>query len=314
LIHIGTCSWTEKTLIQSGEFYPKGIRTAEGRLKYYAGHFDTVEVDSTYYAIPDIKNTYLWVDRTPDNFIFHIKVYGALTGHGIDPKTLPKDIFKLLSEKDKTERNIYIKEPSLLKAMAEKFRDILTPLIKDNKLGVLVFQFPPWFQYKTSNLDRILTCKELMQGLPVAVEFRHGSWLTPDRLDSVLQFLRKHQLTYIVADEPQYGNLATIPFLPDVTTEIAYFRFHGRNRDNWLKKGIETSLRFAYLYSDDELREFILSIKSVDKRARVTYAMFNNCHGGFAMKDALRLKELLASKEMADVKETDLMHNKRMKE
>lgn len=304
MIYVGTCSWTEKTLIQSGEFYPREIGTAEGRLRYYATHFDTVEVDSTYYAIPDIKNTYLWVDRTPENFIFHIKVYGALTGHGIDPKTLPKDIFRLLSEKDRTEKNIFVKEPFLLRAIAEKFRDTLAPLIKADKLGVLVFQFPPWFQYKTSNLDYILTCKELLQGLPVAIEFRHGSWLEPDRLDSVLQFLRGNQLTYITADEPQYGNLATIPFLPYVTTEIAYFRFHGRNKENWLKRGIETSLRFAYLYSDEELKEFVPSIKSVDKRAKVTYAMCNNCYGGFAMKNALRLKELLASKRMADVKET----------
>jgi len=91
MIQTGTCSWTEKTLIQSGEFYPKSVKTAEGRLRHYASFFDTVEVDSTYYAIPDRSNTYLWVERTPENFIFHIKVYGALTGHGIDPKTLPKD-------------------------------------------------------------------------------------------------------------------------------------------------------------------------------------------------------------------------------
>ena len=100
MIHTGTCSWTEKTLIQSGEFYPGDIRTSEGRLRYYASYFHTVEVDSTYYAIPDRRNTYLWVDRTPDNFIFHIKVYGALTGHGIDPKTLPKDIFNLLPDRE----------------------------------------------------------------------------------------------------------------------------------------------------------------------------------------------------------------------
>ncbi len=141
----------------------------------------------------------------------------------------------------------------------------------------------------------MLTCKKLMQGLPVAVEFRHGSWLESDILDSVLHFFRKHQLTYITADEPQYGNLATVPFFPDATTDIAYFRFHGRNKENWLKKGIETSLRYAYLYSDDELKEFIPSIQRVNKRAKVTFAMFNNCHVGFAMKDALRLKELLAT-------------------
>jgi uncharacterized protein YecE (DUF72 family) len=303
MIRIGTCSWTEKTLIQSREFYPKGISTAEGRLKYYASYFDTVEVDSTYYAIPDKRNTYLWVDRTPEDFIFHIKVYGALTGHGIDPKTLPKDIFNLLSEKDKIGKNIHIKDQSLLTVIAERFKEALTPLIEANKLGVLVFQFPPWFQYRTANLDYLLNCKELMPGLPVAVEFRHGSWLTPDRQDTVFHFLRKNQLTYITADEPQYGNLATVPFLPNVTTDIAYFRFHGKNKENWLKKGIETSLRFAYLYTDDELREFIPPIQNINKRTKVTYAMFNNCHGGFAIKDALRLRELLTSKESTDTRE-----------
>lgn len=304
MIHIGTCSWTEKTLIQSGEFYPREVRTAEGRLRYYANQFDTVEVDSTYYAIPDKRNTYLWVDRTPENFIFHIKVYGVLTGHGIDPKTLPKDIFNLLSEKDKSEKRIYVKESFLLTALAQRFKEALTPLIETNKLGILVFQFPPWFQYRTKNLDYILTCRELMQGLPIAAEFRHGSWLTPDIADSVLDFLRKNQLTFITADEPQYGNLTTIPFLPNVTTDIAYFRFHGRNKENWLKKGIETSLRFAYLYSDAELKEFIPPIQNMDRMAKTTCVMFNNCHGGFAMKGALRLKELMATKEKLSDKET----------
>ena len=293
MIHVGTCSWTEKTLIQSGEFYPGTVKTAEGRLRCYANSFDTVEVDSTYYAVPDMKNTSLWVERTPEDFIFHIKVYGALTGHRVDPKTLPKDIFNLLQEKDKTEKHVYIREPHLLQVIADRFKEALSPLKRADKLGVIVFQFPPWFYYKAANMDYILNCRELMQGLPVAVEFRHGSWLTSDRLDSLLQFLRKHQLTYITADEPQYGNLATVPFLPNVTSEIAYFRFHGKNSENWLKKGIETSLRFAYLYSDEELKEFVPRIQDVDKKAKVTYAMFNNCHGGFAVKNALRLKEMV---------------------
>ena len=304
MIQIGTCSWTEKNLIQSGEFYPNEVRTAEGRLRYYANQFDTVEVDSTYYAIPDKRNTYLWVDRTPENFIFHIKVYGALTGHGIDPKTLPKDIFDILAEKDKNEKRIYVKESFLLTTIAQRFKEALMPLIKANKLGILVFQFPPWFHYGTRNMDYTVICKELLQGLPIAIEFRHGSWLTADVQDTIFHFLEKHQITYITADEPQYGNLATVPFVPQLTTDIAYFRFHGRNKENWLKKGIETSLRFAYLYSDTELKEFISPIKNIDKKATVTYAMFNNCHGGFAMKDALMLKKLLATREKVNDKET----------
>ena len=295
MIRIGTCTWTEKTLIQSGEFYPGDVRTAEGRLRYYASRFDTVEVDSTYYAIPDRKNTSLWVDRTPENFVFHIKAFGALTGHGIDTKTLPKDIFNILPIKDKAENRIYIKEAFLLRTIADRFREALHPLQRVNKLGVMVFHYPPWFHYGTRNMDYILACKEFVQGLPVAVEFRHGSWLTSDVKDSVFHFLTTNQITYIPADEPQYGNLATIPFVPQLTTDIAYFRFHGRNRENWLKKGVETSLRYAYLYSDNELKEFTPSIRNVDKRAKVTYAMFNNCHGGFAMRNAMRLKEITVS-------------------
>jgi uncharacterized protein YecE (DUF72 family) len=299
MIRVGTCSWTEKTLIQSGEFYPAGVKTAEGRLRYYAGCFDTVEVDSTYYAIPDRRNTYLWVDRTPEKFIFHIKAYGALTGHGIDPRTLPKDIFNALPEKDRSEKYVLVKEPSLLRLIAERFRDALTPLARSNKLGMLVFQFPPWFHCNTSNYDYILGCRELMRGLPVAVEFRHGSWLTPESRDSVFQFLREHALTYITADEPDYSTLATVPFIPQTTTDVAYFRFHGRNKDTWLKKGVETSLRYSYLYSDEELKEFVPPILSCDKKTKVTYAMLNNCHGGFAMRNALRLKELTARKDAA---------------
>jgi len=300
MITVGTCSWTEKTLIQSGEFYPRSVKTAEGRLRYYADHFNTVEVDSSYYAIPDRSNTSLWADRTPENFIFHIKVYGALTGHGIDPKTLPRDIQSTIPIPDREKRYINIKEPSLLKEIAVRFREALVPLSKSNKLGILVFQFPPWFHYRPSNLDYILNCKSLMERLSIGVEFRHGSWLTADKQDTVFKFLKEHQITYIGADEPQYGNLATIPFIPNVTTDIAYYRFHGRNKENWLKKGIATTLRFAYLYSEDELRGFIPALKDSNKRAKITYTMFNNCHGGFAMKNALGIRELMKKEDIQD--------------
>ena len=127
----------------------------------------------------------------------------------------------------------------------------------------------------------------------MGVEFRHGSWLTADKKDIVFKFLQEHKITYIGADEPQYGNLATVPFIPRVTTDIAYYRFHGRNKENWLKKGIATTLRYAYLYGDEELKKFIPALRDSNKKAKVTYAMFNNCHGGFAVKNALRIRELI---------------------
>ncbi|HAM49970.1 MAG TPA: DUF72 domain-containing protein [Nitrospiraceae bacterium] len=293
MILTGTCSWTEKTLIQSGKFYPKEANTAEARLRYYAETFDTVEIDSTYYAIPNPSNSSLWAERTPEKFIFNVKAYGALTGHGVDPRTLPADIRKTLPQGEVEKKHIYIKDSSLLKTVAEMFREALEPLVKGGKLGVLVFQYPPWFQYSKAGFDFILQGKELMDGLPVALEFRHGSWLTPEKRDKVLEFLSKNNITYIAADEPQYGTLATVPFVPALTSDIAYFRFHGRNKENWLRKGIETTLRFAYKYSEEELRGFVPAIEQISKRAKTTLVMFNNCHLDYAVRNAIGMRELL---------------------
>lgn len=293
MIRVGTCSWTEKSLIQSGEFYPRNIRTPESRLQFYSEQFDTVEVDSTYYAIPAKSTAFLWANRTPENFVFHIKVYGALTGHGIDPRTLPPDIRDELPQKEKAEKYIYVKEPRLIRMIADKFMEALYPLMNAGKLGVLVFQFPPWFIYKPDNLDIILKYKGMSGRNLMAVEFRHGSWYSSDVRDKVFHLLRKNQIIHVVADEPQYGTLATVPFVPQTTADIAYYRLHGRNRENWLKKGVETSLRYAYLYSDEELKEFIPHVETSAKVSKETYVMFNNCHGGFAMRNAQRIKALM---------------------
>jgi len=293
MIRIGTCSWAEKSLLESGEFYPAEAKSAEARLRYYASHFDTVEVDSTYYAVPDPHTAWLWSMRTPDNFTFHIKAYGALTGHAIDPRTLPADIRDVVTVGSQPGRSVYVKEKEQLELIGRRFVDALHPLKSARKLGLIVFQFPPWFDYRVSNMDHIVYCTQLMAGLPLAVEFRHGSWLSGPRTATVLDFLEKNGITHVAADEPQYGTFATIPFVPKVTSDTAYFRFHGRNKENWLKRGIATSLRYAYAYSDRELRELTPSVKEADREAKTTYAMFNNCHRSNATTNALRLKELL---------------------
>lgn len=292
-IHVGTCSWTEKSLIASGEFYPKGVSSAEERLRYYAARFDTVEVDSTYYAIPAPRTAALWAERTPDTFLFHVKAYGALTGHTTDPRTLPKALRELLPAAQREERAIHIRAPELLAAVAAAFTASLAPLQSAGKLGLVVFQFPPWFWYKAADLDHILFCRELVAGLPVAVEFRNGSWLTEHHRAGVLRFLRDHGITYVTADEPQTGTLATVPLLPEATTDVAYFRLHGRNREAWLKKGGETSKRYDYLYQAAELRDLAGAVRDVAARAKTVFVMFNNCRAGHAMRNALEMAKIL---------------------
>ncbi len=296
MIRVGICSWTEKTLIESGAFYPPQAKSAEARLRFYASQFDTVEVDSTYYAIPDQKTAWFWDIRTDSAFTFHIKVYGALTGHPIDTRTLPADMQSMVSRRE-DKRNTYIREPEVLRLLAQRQAEALMPLRRSGKLGLMLFQFPPWFTRSSPNIDYMLGCKEMMDGLPIAVEFRHGSWLTPDKAPATIDLLARNGLTYVPADEPQYGNQCTVPFAPETTTDTAYFRFHGRNKENWLKKNIQTSLRYAYSYTEEELAQFVPPLKNAEKKSTTTYAMFNNCYRNYAVANASRLKQLLGQEE-----------------
>lgn len=293
MIHFGSCSWTEKTLISSGEFYPKGANTAEKRLRYYASVFDSVEVDSSYYAIPSEGTVTGWVERTPPHFVFHVKAYALLTGHGADLRSVPPEVRDMLSAEALIKDRVTIKDKGTLGSAFRLFKEALGPLMQTNKIGIIVFQYPPFFIYKHENLDYILYCKEMMDDFRIAVEFRHGSWLLPKKRDEIFSFLRKQGITYITADEPQFANLSTVPFLPEATTDIAYFRFHGRNRGNWFRKGVETSLRYDYLYSDEELRDIVRPVLELSEKSRDTFVMFNNCHAGYSMNNAMTLKKLL---------------------
>ena len=297
MIHLGSCSWTEKTLIQSHEFYPKGVNTAEKRLRYYAGIFDVVEVDSSYYAIPSEKTVSSWAERTPTHFTFHIKAYALLTGHGADLRSVPPEVRDMLPSESLGKNRLTLKEKEPLQTAFRLFREALGPLVQANKIGITVFQYPPFFTYTPKSLDYILFCKETMEDFSIGVEFRHGSWLLPEKREEVFSFLRKHGITYITADEPQFGNLSTVPFVPEATTDIAYLRLHGRNRENWFRKGVETSLRYDYLYSDEELKDVAPAVTELSKKSKETFVMFNNCHAGYSMNNAMTLRKILKQKK-----------------
>ncbi|HJV64823.1 MAG TPA: DUF72 domain-containing protein [Geomonas sp.] len=289
-IRVGTCSWTEKSLLESGAFYPAGISSPEARLKYYASRFDTVEIDSSYYALPSRQMAEAWCQRTPERFLFHVKAYGALTGHCIDPGLLPAELRKLLPTADRQHSEVHVSESEPLREMAAAMVEALVPLKKAGKLGFLIFQFPPWFTCKNANRDYILHCKELMQGLPIAVEFRHGSWLTRQHAAETFAFLKEHKITYITCDEPQLGTLETAPFRPEATTSMAYLRMHGRNPDRWLNPSINQA---EYLYNEDEITSLASLARRLSFKARTVFIMFNNCQSGNAIVNARQLQERL---------------------
>jgi len=289
-IRIGACSWSERTLLDSGAFSAELIRGAEARFKSYAGRFDTVEVESSYYALPTRQMTQAWAARAPAGFLFHVRAYGALTGHGVDPSLLPPPLRELLPAADQAQASVQVSEPRPLQAMARALVAALEPLQAARKLGFVIFQFPPWFSHKKANRDYLLYCKELMAGLPIAVEFRHGSWLTRNHAVEVFAFLKEHKITYIACDEPRLGNLASVPFHPELITSVGYLRMHGRNAESWTQRA---DLGYQYLYRQQELEKIAQEALRLNARARTTFVMFNNCHGGHAVRNAQQLKGLL---------------------
>jgi uncharacterized protein YecE (DUF72 family) len=208
-ILVGTASWADKSLLDSGLFYPKQARTAEARLRYYADHFSMVEVDSSYYAMPAPQVTQLWAERTPESFVFDIKAFRLFTQHQTQPRVLPPDIREAMGALSEKKTVYYGDLPqAITDEMWHRFRMALEPL--RTKLGAVLFQFPPWFYYRRSNLAHIASCVQMLEGYQVAVEFRNRTWFEDEHRENVLAFEREHGITHVVVDEPQ-GFTGSIP-------------------------------------------------------------------------------------------------------
>lgn len=295
MILVGTASWADKNLINSGLFYPAHIKSPAERLSYYASQFHLVEVDSSYYALPSERNAALWVERTPPGFLFDVKSFRLFTQHQTPPSALPADIRAALGPVEK--KNLYFLDLSeeLRGELWFRFRSALKPLINAGKLGVVLFQFPPWFVYRRTNLEHITVCMEAMEGFRIAVEFRHRSWFDDNHRENVLEFERSLGLAHVVVDEPQ-GFANSVPSIWRVTTpEVAVVRLHGRNRETWNQKGLASSTdRFNYLYSTGEIQDLADSVKKLSTNARDVHVIFNNNFGNFAQQNAAELQQLLA--------------------
>ena len=285
-ILIGTASWTDKSLLASG-WYPKGADSAEERLRFYASRFPLVEVDSTYYFPPSEKNSELWAERTPPDFTFNIKMFSLLTQHPTKPEALYKD----LDKPDK--KQIYLKdlEPKVVDDVWDRFLSALEPLRAAGKLGALLAQFPPWFTIGKRNKDYVLEVAKRAAPIPIAVEFRNKTWMSPGNQEETLSFLEGHDLPYVAVDMPQ-GFVSSLPPVTAVTSDLAVIRFHGRNAKEWESGSVQR--RFKYLYSDAELKEWVPKIEKVAAEAKSTHILMNNCYRDYAQQNARELADLLA--------------------
>jgi uncharacterized protein YecE (DUF72 family) len=295
---VGICAWADPALIESGAFYPRKSMSAEARLRHYASVFDVVEVNSSYYAIPDIRNTQRWVDRTPADFVFHVKAYSLLTGHHPRAETVPADLTALLPASPRRTRRGEIDATSFSLEAVDRafhlFRTAVRPIAEAGKLGYVLFQFAPWVHFDSTRLDYLASLPARLPGWTIAVEFRHRSWL-PDHLDETLRALTDARLAHVIVDAPPAGH--AIPRVTTATAPTAVFRLHGRNTEGWLRqlRGEEPSVRekYDYLYSEGELRALLPEIEAVGEETEEVFISFNNNNRDYPVKNALMMKRLL---------------------
>jgi uncharacterized protein YecE (DUF72 family) len=254
-IYVGTSGFSFNDWI--GEAYPPGIKKQE-MLTYYEQvfGFKTLEVNFTYYTLPSKRTMESFVRRTSPDFFYAVKAYKGLTherGRNVD-------------------------------ALIRSFKDGVSPL--NGSLKALLFQFPYSFVPGNENFDYLKLIRDEFAGMGSVVEFRNGKWLD----EKYMEILKDLSLGYCVVDEPKIKGL--LPFSPTITSDVGYFRFHGRNKA-WF--GAPMEVRYDYLYTREELEEFVEPVKEMARNAALTFAFFNNCHMGKAVKNAQTFIEMLKS-------------------
>jgi uncharacterized protein YecE (DUF72 family) len=271
-IRIGTCSWADEAL--SKHWYPKGLPAGE-RLAHYAQHFDTVEVDSTYYRLPGEEMVRRWAERTPDGFVMHVKAFGLMTRHPVKLEALPPD----LRDDAPTDDKGRVERPSreFRGEVFRRFLEALEPLRSAGKLGGILCQFPSYVVYKDRSLEYLQWAREQLGGDEMLVEFRHISWLDEEHRDETLRFLEQLGATNVIVDSPRIEGAKNLsPTVFALTSPTVYVRFHGRNAETWNKRGGSAAERFDYLYSTEELEGWVDPLRELAGQAQQAYAFFNN--------------------------------------
>ncbi len=292
---VGCSSWLDRSLLESGRFYPRPRMSAEARLRWYARYFDCVEVNATYYALPAPRTAALWAARTPPGFLFQVKAYSLMTGHHPRADTLPADLRAMLPASAPVGRYGEVDRasfpPEALERCFALFRQGLAPLAAAGKLGYVLFQLAPWVRYGHAELDYLASLPGRLPGWTVAVEFRHESWI-PQRTDQVLRFLADHGLAFVAVDAPWQ------PFIPAATVPgWVVFRLHGRNVRGWLDqlagKAPTVAEKYDYLYSARELAAVARRARAFEGQARRVAIKFNNNNLDYPIRNALDLRRLL---------------------
>jgi uncharacterized protein YecE (DUF72 family) len=215
-----------------------------------------------------------WAERTPDGFVMHVKAFALMTRHPAKAEQLPPDLREAvaLDERGRVDR-----PPRELRAeVFSRFHRALEPLRSTGKLGGILLQFPSYVVYKDLSLDYLRWAVEQLHGDRALVEFRHRSWLDHENRAATLAFLEELGASHVIVDAPKTEARNLVPTVVSVTSPLAYVRMHGRNAKTWNVRGGSASDRFDYLYSREELAEWVSPLREVSEAAEEAYVLFNN--------------------------------------
>jgi uncharacterized protein YecE (DUF72 family) len=295
-LRVGTSGWSYPAGrgTWNGIFYPAPRQRPKGfdELSFYAEHFDTVEVNSTFYGQPRAEVCRKWAERTPDGFEFSVKLYQKFTHPGMFKKTLTRSL-------SKADDRLTFDEPAgreLLDALArpnqadlDAFRAGIEPLAAAARLGALLAQFPPSFKDAPATRDYLTQLLRILKGYPVAVELRHRSW--SDRIGETLALLNEFGAAWVQIDEPKFRFSIRQNYLPNVEG-FYYMRLHGRNVEKWWRHGASED-RYDYLYSADELKEFAETAGAARTLVKKLYLYTNNHFSAKSVANAAMIKKQL---------------------
>ena len=286
-IVIGTSSWADPGFIE--DWYPPGMPARE-RLPWYADRFEAVELNSSFYAVPERTTVGRWARVTPPGFTFDVKLHRLLSRHSASLDSLPPDLRESATT---NERGRVLLEPELELALLDHLLDAVEPLEESGKLGAFLLQLTPAFAPGRHELEELEPLIERLAPRPVAVEFRHRGWVRDERVERTLDFLSEHGAVFVCVDAPPADHVPIMPPIDAVTRDdLAYMRIHGRNTEGYLK-GKTVAERFGYVYADEELEEIATRAQGLAAEVPQVRVMFNNNRSADAPNSARRFREIV---------------------
>jgi uncharacterized protein YecE (DUF72 family) len=286
-IYVGTSSWADPGFV--AEWYPKKMPARE-RLPWYAERFEAVELNSSFYAVPEPATVQRWAEITPDGFLFTVKLHRLLSRHSAEVESLPPE---LRGDADVDGRGRVRLDAGLETALADAFADAVAPLRETGKLAGFLLQLSPSFSPKAHELDELRPLVERLAPDVTAIELRNRNWVEGERAPGTLEAVSELGGAWVGVDAPRADHFTIMPPVDAVTDErLGYLRAHGRNADGYLK-GRTVAERFGWEYSDAELEEIAGRATELAETAGIVNVSFNNNRGADAPTSARRMREML---------------------